>query len=204
MTVVWNQKIAPLPDPTKNGAPGNGIAGQLFLCGRTNQFACANGTLTVDLVDETPRPAGQRAATPERWVFDKDTLRNLQTTDETFGKSYVLFLPWPGDHSDVTRVKLTVRYDPESGDALHAVPTTVTFERSAAPAPTMPEPVPPGEVVSVKSGKKQKYSSDPNVRIQQLLYQSEDLRQIQNEWRRFWFDDQPRHLTPERIIGGIR
>ena len=47
------------------------------------------------------------------------------------------------------------------------------------------------------------YSSDPNVRMQQLLYQSEDLRQIQNEWRRFWFNDQPSHLTPERIHGGI-
>lgn len=47
------------------------------------------------------------------------------------------------------------------------------------------------------------YSSDPNVRMQQLLYQSEDLRQIHNEWRRFWFNDQPSHLTPERIHGGI-
>ena len=47
------------------------------------------------------------------------------------------------------------------------------------------------------------YSSEPNVRMQQLLYQSEDLRQIGQEWRRFWFNDQPGHLTPERIHGGI-
>jgi hypothetical protein len=47
------------------------------------------------------------------------------------------------------------------------------------------------------------YSSNPDVRMQQLLYQSEDLRQIENEWRRFWFNDQPSHLTPERIHGGI-
>jgi hypothetical protein len=47
------------------------------------------------------------------------------------------------------------------------------------------------------------YSGDPNVRMQQLLYQSEDLRQIGQEWRRFWFNDQPGHLTPERIHGGI-
>jgi hypothetical protein len=39
--------------------------------------------------------------------------------------------------------------------------------------------------------------------MQQLLYQSEDLRQIGQEWRRFWFNDQPSHLTPERIHGGI-
>ena len=47
------------------------------------------------------------------------------------------------------------------------------------------------------------YSSDPNERMQQLLYQSEDLRQMKNQWRRFWFNDQPSHLTPERIHGGI-
>lgn len=47
------------------------------------------------------------------------------------------------------------------------------------------------------------YSSDPNIRMQQLLYQSEDLRQIQSEWRRFWMNDQPSHLTPERVHGGI-
>ena len=35
------------------------------------------------------------------------------------------------------------------------------------------------------------YSSEPTVRMQQLLYQSEDLRQIGQEWRRFWFNDPP-------------
>ena len=47
------------------------------------------------------------------------------------------------------------------------------------------------------------YSSDPDRRMQQLLNQSEDLRQIGQEWRRFWFNDHPGHLTPERIHGGI-
>lgn len=47
------------------------------------------------------------------------------------------------------------------------------------------------------------YSGDPNVRTNQLLNQSEDLRQIGKEWRRIWFNDMPSHLTPERIDGGI-
>jgi hypothetical protein len=47
------------------------------------------------------------------------------------------------------------------------------------------------------------YSSDPNERTQQLLNQSEDLRQIRGEWNRFWMVDQPSHLTPYRIHGGI-
>ena len=48
------------------------------------------------------------------------------------------------------------------------------------------------------------YSSDPNRRVLELLNQSEDLRQIEYEWERIWFTDQPSHLTPERVHGGIQ
>jgi hypothetical protein len=48
------------------------------------------------------------------------------------------------------------------------------------------------------------YSSDPNTRTNQLLNQSEDLRQLEYEWRRIWFNDQPSHLSPERTHGGIQ
>ena len=47
------------------------------------------------------------------------------------------------------------------------------------------------------------YASDPLTKQDQLLNQSEDLRQIGETWRRFWFNDQPSHLTPQRIHGGI-
>ena len=47
------------------------------------------------------------------------------------------------------------------------------------------------------------YSSDPNRRVSELLNQSENLRQIQDEWERIWFTDQPSHLTPYRVHGGI-
>jgi hypothetical protein len=48
------------------------------------------------------------------------------------------------------------------------------------------------------------YSSDPNRRMAELISQSEDLRQIELEWERIWFVDQPSHLTPERVHGGIQ
>jgi hypothetical protein len=48
------------------------------------------------------------------------------------------------------------------------------------------------------------YSSDPNRRIRELLNNSEDLRQIEYEWERIWFTDQPSHMTPERVHGGIQ
>jgi hypothetical protein len=47
------------------------------------------------------------------------------------------------------------------------------------------------------------YSSDPKIRAEQLMNQSEDYRQIEGTWRRFWFNDSPSHLTPERIDGTI-
>ena len=47
------------------------------------------------------------------------------------------------------------------------------------------------------------YSSDPNRRVVELLYQSEDLRQIADEWERFWFLDHPSHLSYDRIEGGL-
>jgi hypothetical protein len=48
------------------------------------------------------------------------------------------------------------------------------------------------------------YSSNPTMRMRALLNQSEDLRQVEQEWSRFWFTDHPSHLTPERVDGGIQ
>ena len=47
------------------------------------------------------------------------------------------------------------------------------------------------------------YSGDPAVRTQELIFTSENLRQVLEEWQRFWFLDQPSHLTPYRTHGGI-
>ncbi len=47
------------------------------------------------------------------------------------------------------------------------------------------------------------YSSDPNMRMEELLNESENLRQMQGEWRRWWMIDQPSHLTPIRVHGGL-
>ncbi|MFK7766990.1 MAG: hypothetical protein AB8B55_07190 [Mariniblastus sp.] len=47
------------------------------------------------------------------------------------------------------------------------------------------------------------YDADPAVRARQLIYTSEDLRALRDEWTRFWFLDQPDHMTPLRTHGGI-
>ncbi len=47
------------------------------------------------------------------------------------------------------------------------------------------------------------YSADPVRRTDELLNTSEDLRLLLDEWERFWFLDQPSHMTPYRTHGGI-
>jgi hypothetical protein len=47
------------------------------------------------------------------------------------------------------------------------------------------------------------YSADPVRRTQQLMFTSENLRLILDEWERIWFLDQPSHMTPYRTHGGI-
>jgi hypothetical protein len=48
------------------------------------------------------------------------------------------------------------------------------------------------------------YQADPVERMQTLMYESENLRQMQGEIDRFWMVDQPSHLTPDRTHGGVR
>lgn len=47
------------------------------------------------------------------------------------------------------------------------------------------------------------YSADPTRRTQQLLNVSENMRNLLDEWQRFWLIEQPSHLTPYRTHGGI-
>ncbi len=47
------------------------------------------------------------------------------------------------------------------------------------------------------------YSGDPNRRTQQLIFTSENLRLILDDWERVWMFDQPDHETPYRTHGGL-
>ncbi len=47
------------------------------------------------------------------------------------------------------------------------------------------------------------YDSDPNVRTTELLNQSENLRQAQEEMHRFWFVNQASTLSYERLNGYV-
>ena len=47
------------------------------------------------------------------------------------------------------------------------------------------------------------YSGDPAIRTRELIFTSEDFRNILLEWERIWFLDMPDHMTPRRVHGGI-
>ena len=47
------------------------------------------------------------------------------------------------------------------------------------------------------------YSSSGDVRARQLIYTSENFRQITEIWERFWFLDAPDNATPYRTHGGV-
>jgi hypothetical protein len=47
------------------------------------------------------------------------------------------------------------------------------------------------------------YSADPVRRTQQLMFTSENLRLLLDEWERAWLLDHPDHMTPYRTHGGL-
>jgi hypothetical protein len=47
------------------------------------------------------------------------------------------------------------------------------------------------------------YSAEPARRAQQLIFTSDNLRDLLDLWERVWFLDQPDHQTPTRVHGGI-
>lgn len=47
------------------------------------------------------------------------------------------------------------------------------------------------------------WSASPDERVRQMIYQSENYRQIPEIWERAWFLDMPDVATPYRTHGGV-
>ena len=47
------------------------------------------------------------------------------------------------------------------------------------------------------------YAAYQPKRVEELLVDSENLRLAGDDWERFWFLDQPSHMTPFRTHGGL-
>ena len=46
-------------------------------------------------------------------------------------------------------------------------------------------------------------ASDKNERMEQLVFESENLRKISGEWRPFRTNPEPSHMTYERVHGDL-
>ena len=126
--LVMQRRLAGLPDPLRPDATQQGLPGQVFLLGSDNRPAAADGDLTVVVSDDTPRPPGQPPMKTEKWQFGRDILTKLRQKDERFGECYVLFLPWPADWKDVSKVTVRAVYTPANGVTLHAQEVPIVLE----------------------------------------------------------------------------
>ena len=125
--LVMQRKLQPLPDPLHPDATQNGLPGQVFLQGSDGRPVPADGDLTVVVADETP---GRPAKTTEKWHFGRDILARLRQKDERFGDCYILFLPWPADWKDVTRVTVKAVFAPANGVTLYAPEVQINLDVS--------------------------------------------------------------------------
>jgi hypothetical protein len=167
ITMVWERRVQHLPDPTKDGAMGPGLVGQMFLIRETSSGpvqADAEGRLTVALYNEvTDIGMPPKSVFLGQWVFEKDALKGLVAIDERWGKHHQVFLPWPTYNLDVTKIKLTAKFEPEGAyplfarEAIITIDTSVpgsnsTMSSSSVPLNSIPPGVPPAGVMPPGAG----------------------------------------------------
>jgi hypothetical protein len=129
LAVCWQNRLQQLPDPSKNGATISGLPGQMFLFTADLKPAVPQGELTIMVQDETPRPQGMPLKKAEVWHFTKDKLEKMLAIDERFGKNYILFVPWPDDWRDVSRVRIKASYQqPDGTKTLYAPESAITLD----------------------------------------------------------------------------
>jgi hypothetical protein len=103
----------------------------MFLIAADGTAADVVGDVTVALHDDTP---GRPPRTTEVFHFTADVIKRLKTDDERFGRSYVLFLPWPPEWQDVTAIRLLARYE-APGTSLHSGEVKLLLDLSESDAP---------------------------------------------------------------------
>jgi hypothetical protein len=150
VVAAWEKGVRFVPDPTRGGAPNPGLAARLYLFGADGAFPLAgDGSLLVELYDDTPLTSGGQPRLKEKWNIDKDTLKRLLQKD-LICWGYSLFLPWGTYSRDITQIHLMVKYLPKNGAPLfHPSPTMavghpdlVTMPHRPAEAGKAVKPVP--------------------------------------------------------------
>jgi hypothetical protein len=127
---AWNNEIAYAADPTHFGQMNPGLAGRIYLFGPIADFPrIGEGSLVVDLYDETHVPSSQQKVPLEEWYFDKDTLKRLVRRDY-IGWGYTVFLPWGTFKPEISQIRLKVRFEPVNGNAAIYDESSVTIHKT--------------------------------------------------------------------------
>jgi hypothetical protein len=127
MAVTWDKGVRFAVDPTRGGTPNPGLSGRLYLFGFDGKFPLeGDGSLVVELYDDTPLVTGGQTCLKERWVLDDKTLKRLLQKD-TIGWGYTLFLPWGTYNRAITQIHLITRYTAMNGAPLFDPTPTMTI-----------------------------------------------------------------------------
>ena len=119
-----------------------GIAGRVYLFGPVPDFPLAgDGSIVVDLFDDTPRNGQPSSVHLEEWRFDPVTLQRLLKQDMV-GWGYTLFLPWGTHRPEARSVHLTLRYEPPQGTPVYAPSGPLTLDHGTPPVGTVPPQAP--------------------------------------------------------------
>ncbi|MBX7102474.1 MAG: hypothetical protein K1X57_00230 [Gemmataceae bacterium] len=137
VVAAWSPKINYVPDPARGGSPAPGIAGRIYVFGQSQDFPIVtDGSIVIDLYDDTPVNGQPGNHHLEQWQFDPVTLRRLLKRD-TVGMGYTVFLPWGTHRPDIKTVHLTLKFEPAKGSAIYAPSGPLTLDHGTAPVGTV-------------------------------------------------------------------
>jgi hypothetical protein len=130
---TWQTYVVFAADPAREGARTPGLVGRLYLFGQQADIPIvAPGKVEVRLYPDIPE-AKAPVAPLEVWQFDPETLKGKLQHD-VIGWGYSLALPWSTYKPDLSRVRLTVRFEPSKGGApLFAQETHLTLHGDGPP-----------------------------------------------------------------------
>jgi hypothetical protein len=132
---LWVPKVMRMQDTVHGGEQLPGIVGQLYLFGpNVGRPLAGDGSVVVDLFDDTATAHGGDSVLIEEWRIDEKTMKRL-LRNEFIGPGYTLYLPWSRFRPDIMHVHMTVCYTPKAGSPLYQV---------GSPMIMTPGNVPPG------------------------------------------------------------